>query len=310
MKAAVRTSYGPPEVVRVAEVTEPQAGDREVLVKVRVATVNRTDCGFRAGKPFIVRFFSGLPRPKMRILGNEFAGVVDAIGPGVTSFEVGDDVFGYNEDRWGAHAEYLTIPADGPLAPMPAEMTYEEVAPSTEGSHYALPMIRAAKIRAGQRVLVNGGTGAVGSAAIQLLRRLGASVTAVCDTEHVELVRSLGADRTYDAVLDAVGKSSFGRCKRLLKPHGIYVSTDLGPWNLNPILALFTPLFGGRRVKFPIPPKCDRDSVMELREMMVSGDFRPVVDRRYPLDRIVDAYRYVESGRKIGNVLIIVDPSS
>jgi NADPH:quinone reductase-like Zn-dependent oxidoreductase len=323
MRAAVRTSYGPPDVVRVAEVTEPQIGDREVLVNVRVATVNRTDCGFRAGKPFIVRFFAGLPRPKMRILGNEFAGVVDAVGPDVTTFGVGDDVFGYSEDLWGAHAEYLVIPEDGPLAPIPNGMSYEEVAPSTEGSHYALPMMRKAKIRAGQRVLVNGGTGAIGSAAVQFLKRLGASVTAVCDAEHMELVRGLGADRvidyttedftedgeTYDVVLDAVGKSSFGRCRRVLAPHGIYVSTDLGPWNLNPILALVTPLFGGRRVMFPIPPKHDRQSVMELREIMASGDFRPVVDRRYPLERIVEAYRYVESGAKIGNVLITVDPA-
>jgi len=190
-----------------------------VLVRVHATTVNRTDCGFRAAKPIIVRFFSGLIRPKATVLGTEFAGVVAAIGTGVTSFEVGDKVFGFSEDRFGAHAEYLSMAEDGPLATMPANVTFEEAAPSTEGSHYALACITKAKIASGQHVLVNGATGAIGSAAVQLLKRLGAVVTAVCDTEHVELVRGLGADRvvdrtaedftkddqTHDVVFDAVG---------------------------------------------------------------------------------------------------------
>jgi NADPH:quinone reductase-like Zn-dependent oxidoreductase len=215
--------------------------DHEVLVKVHVTTVNRTDCGFRSGKPFIVRFFSGLTKPKVAILGSEFAGVVEAVGRGVTSFGVGDRVFGFSdpggpgrEDRPGAHAEFVSIPEQGPLATMPANLTYEEVAPSTEGSHYALSFIRNARIRSDQQVLVYGATGAIGSAAVQLLNSLGAIVTAVCDTQNVELVRGLGADRVidytaedftedeqrYDVVVDAVGKSSFRRCKRLLKPGG------------------------------------------------------------------------------------------
>jgi len=187
--------------------------------------VNRTDCGFRAAKPFIVRFFSGLRRPKVTTLRNEFAREVEAVGTGVTSFEVGGRVFGYKE--FGAHAEYLTIREDRSVATMAANWTFEEAAPSTEGSHYALSFIRAAKIRSEQDVLVNGATGAIGSA-VQLVKSLGAQVTAVCDTEHGALVRGLGADRvidytaedfttdeqTYDVVLDAVGKSSFRRCKR------------------------------------------------------------------------------------------------
>ncbi len=267
MKAAVHTSYGPPDVVRIADVEKPTAKDREVLVKVHASTVNRTDCGFRAGKPFFVRLFSGLLKPKATVLGCEFAGVVDAVGSGVTSFEVGDTVFGFSEWRFGAHAEYLTIGEDGSLATMPAIVSFEEAACSTEGSHYALSMISKAKIESGQHVLVNGATGAIGSAAVQLLKRLGAVVTAVCGTEHVELVRGLGADRvidftaedftkdeqTYDVVLDAVGKSSFGRCKRLLKPRGIYLSSDLGFLAQNPILALITPLFGGKRGHVPDP---------------------------------------------------------
>jgi len=172
-------------------------------------------------------------------------------------------------------------------------------------------------------VLVNGATGAIGSAAVQLLKRLGAVVTAVCDTEHVELVRGLGADRvidyraedftkdeeTYDVVLDAVGKSSFGRCKRLLKPSGIYLSSDLGPLSQNPILALITPVFGGKKVVFPIPPKYRQERVRQFKEMIESGEFKPVIDRRYRLDQIVEAYRYVETGQKIGNVVISIEPA-
>lgn len=321
MKAAVYTSYGPPDVVRIEDVDTPTPGDHEVLVKVHATTVNRTDCGFRA-PPFFVRFFSGLTKPKRTVLGTEFAGVVEAVGGDVTSFQVGDRVFGFSEGRWGAHAEYLAIPEDGPLATMPANVTFEEVAPSTEGSHYALTNIRAAKIRSGHRVLVNGATGAIGSAAVQLLKDLDATVTGVCDTEHVELVRGLGADRvidytvedftkdvqTYDVVFDAVGKSSFGRCKRLLEPGGIYLSTDLGPLSMNPLLALVTPLFRGKKVMFPIPPKHDQEGVRRFKELIESGAFRPLIDRRYPLDQIVEAYRYVETGQKIGNVVIGVDP--
>jgi NADPH:quinone reductase-like Zn-dependent oxidoreductase len=323
MKAAVHTRYGPPEVARISEVEKPAAKDNEVLVKVHATTVNRTDCGLRAAEPFVNRFFTGLIRPRVTVLGNEFAGEVEAVGSGVTSFEVGDRVFGYNGSRFGAHAEYLAIPEDGSVATMPANVTFEEAAPSTEGSHYALSLIRKAKIRSGQGVLVNGATGAIGSAAVQLLRRLGADVTAVCDTENVELVRGLGAGRvidytaedftkdeqTYDVVLDAVGKSSFGRCKRLLKPGGIYLSSDLGPLSQNPILALITPLFGGKRVMFPIP-RDDQDMVRYFKGLVESGEFKPLIDRRYPLDQIVQAYRYVETGQKIGNVVISVGSSS
>jgi len=311
-------------VVRIAEVDKPSVKDHDVLVRVHVTTVNRTDCGFRAGKPFFVRVFAGLLKPRATILGTEFAGVIEATGRGVTSFEVGDKVFGFSEWRFGAHAEYLLMPEDGSLAIMPANVIYEEAAPSTEGSHYALSLIRRAKIHSGQGVLVNGATGAIGSAAVQILKSLGAVVTAVCGTEQVELVKDLGANRvidytaedftkdgqTYDVVLDAVGKSSFGRCRRLLKPGGIYLSSDLGPLSQNPLLALVTPLFGGRRVMFPVPPKYRQQEVKQFKEMIASGSFRPVIDRRYPLDRIVEAYHYVERGQKIGNVLINLEPAN
>jgi NADPH:quinone reductase-like Zn-dependent oxidoreductase len=323
MKAAVHTRYGPPEVVRISEIEKPAAKDHEVLVKVHATTVNRTDCGLRAARPFIYRFFIGLTRPRMTVLGNEFAGVVEARGSGATTFEVGDRVFGFSGASFGAHAEYLAVPQDGLIATMPAGLTYEEAAASTEGSQYALSAIRTAKVQGGQDVLVNGATGAIGSAAVQLLKGLGAHVTAVCGPDNVELVKGLGADRVidyaaedftrdgqrYDAVLDAVGKSSFGRCRRLLKPRGVYVSSDLGPLSQNPFLALVTPLFGGRKVRFPIPTQRDRGTVMRyLKELIESGAFKPLIDRRYPLDEVVEAYRYVETGQKVGNVVIVVSP--
>jgi NADPH:quinone reductase-like Zn-dependent oxidoreductase len=326
MRAAVHTSYGPPDVVRIAEVDKPTPKTNQVLVKVHATTVNRTDSGFRAGKPLIVRLFTGLIRPKVAVLGNEFAGEIEAVGRDVTSFLVGDRVFGYSGlqhgSRFGAHAEYLAMPEDGSLATMPANLTYEQAAPGTEGAHYALTMIRTAKIQRGHDVLVYGATGAIGSAAVQLSKSLGAQVTAVCDTEHLELVRGLGADRVidyttedftkdrqrHDVVLDAVGKSSFFRCRRLLKPGGIYLSSDGGPLNQNLVLVLITPLvgvFGGKKVLFRVP-RDDQKMVRYFKELIESGAFKPLIDRRYRLDQIVEAYRYVETGQKIGNVVISV----
>jgi NADPH:quinone reductase-like Zn-dependent oxidoreductase len=322
MRAAVQTRYGPPEVVRISEVEKPTTKDNEVLIKVHATTVNRTDCACRAAKPFFMRFFTGLTRPRATVLGNEFAGVVEAVSSGVTSFKVGDRVFGYNEGPFGAHAEYMSIPEGASLATMPANLTYQQAAPSTEGSHYALSHIRAAKIQSGQDVLVYGATGAIGSAAVQLLKSLGAKVTAVCDTDNVELVRGLGADKvidyttedftkdeqTYDVVLDSVGKSSFSRCKRLLKPGGTYISSELGPLAQNPFLALIAPLHGGKKVMFPIP-KHDQEMMEYFKDLIESGEFKPVIDRTYPLDQIVEAYRYVETGQKIGNVVISLERS-
>ena len=319
MKAAVCTRYGPPEVVVISEVEKPATGDNGVLVKVHATTVNRTDCAYRAARPFFMRFLTGLVKPRLPVLGTEFAGVVEAVGSGVASFRVGDKVFGYNEGPFGAHAEYMSIPEDGSVATMPANVTYQQAAPSTEGAHYALGHIRAAKIHSGQDILVYGASGAIGSAAVQLLKSLGASVTAVCGTDHVELVKGLGADRVidymaedftkdnqrYDVVLDSVGKSSFSQCKRLLKPRGIYISSELGPLAQNPFRALIAPLHGGKKVLFPIP-KHDQLMVEHFRKLIESGEFRPVIDRTYPLEQIVDAYRYVEAGQKTGNVVINV----
>ena len=323
MRAAVRTRYGPPDVVQIEEVEKPTPQVGEVLVKVHATTVNRTDCGIRAAKPSILRLLLGLRKPRRRIIGTEFAGIIDALGSGVTSFKVGDRVFGYDERWFGAHAEYKSIRSDGALAAIPSNVTYEQVAPGTEGSHYALGFIRKAGIQKGQDVLVNGATGAIGSAAVQLLKDLGANVTAVCGAEHVDLVRGLGAARvidytaedftkdegSYDVVLDAVGKSHFVRCKPLLKPGGTYASSELGPRGQNPFLALITPLVGGKKVMFPFP-RYDQKMVQYLAERIESGAFMPVVDRVYPLEQIADAYRYAESGQKVGNIVISLDPST
>ncbi len=319
MKAIIHTRYGPPEVLQLAEVPNPSPKTNEVLIKVLATTVNRTDCGFRSAEYFISRFFSGLFRPKNQILGNEFAGEIETVGKDVKSFQTGDKVFGYNDITFGAHAEYMVMAEDGPIAIIPEGLSYEEAAPITEGGHYALCDIRAAKVSPGQKVLVNGATGAIGSAAVQLCRYFGAEVTAVCATPHLELVKSLGAktvidytkndftkiDDRFDLLFDAVGKSSFGKCKPLLKKGGIYISTELGKGGQNPFLALITPLLGGKKLLFPLPT-ISKSDVIFLKELVEKGQFKPVIDRTYPLEQMVEATNYVETGQKTGNVVIIV----
>ena len=320
MKAIVYTNYGPPEVAKLAETEKPVPKHNEVLIKVHASTVNRTDCGFRSAEYFIVRFFSGLIRPKNKTLGCEFAGEIEAIGKDVKLFKPGERVFGYNDIRFGAHAQYMVIAENDPILTMPANCAFDEAAPITEGAHYALCDIRAAKIQSGQNFLINGATGAIGSAAVQIVKYLGADVTAVCDTKNVDLVKSLGANIvidykkedftkltvSFDVVFDAVGKSSFGKCKPLLKKGGIYMSTELGYMSQNPFLALITPVLGGKKVLFPMPT-ISKDDVAFLKELVVNGDFKPVIDRRYPLEQIVEAYRYVETGQKTGNVVITIN---
>ena len=314
--------YGPPEVVRVVDdAPTPVVAADDVLVRVHVTTVNRTDCGYRGASPFFIRGISGLRRPRADVWGTEYAGVVERVGREVTRFAPGDEVFGYAEGRFGAHAEYVAVSVTSLIAPVPDGVDLKTAAAATEGGHYALSGIRRAGIRPGQRVLVHGATGAIGSAAVQLLVDLGVHVVATAPTAHVELVRGLGAERVVDhqaqdftrtgervdAVLDMVGKSTFGACRRVLKPGGVYVSSDLGPLAQNVALPLVTRLGREqhRRVVFPFP--METPEVLEhLRSRLESRAFRPVLDRTYPLEEIVDAYRYVESGQKVGSVLIAV----
>jgi NADPH:quinone reductase-like Zn-dependent oxidoreductase len=320
VRAAVSERYGGPDAVVVREVAAPVPGDGEILVRVDATTVNRTDCAYRAAHPFFMRALTGLRRPRRTVLGTEFAGVVVDAGTGVDRFGVGDRVFGYCEGRFGAHAELLVVQQESMVASVPDGIDQATAAASTEGSHYAASAIRRAGVRAGDRVLVNGATGGIGSAAVQLLVGLGAEVTAVCPAAHVALVRSLGAadviafededftrsPRRYDAVIDAVGKSTFGRARRILGPRGVYVSSELGPgWQNIPLSLLGLLRRGRQRVVFPLPDE-GRPVIDRIREHLAAGTFRPVIDRTYPLDEIADAYRYVETGQKIGNVVISV----
>jgi NADPH:quinone reductase-like Zn-dependent oxidoreductase len=322
VRAVVHERYGPPEVLRLADVEAPTPGDDEVLVRVRATTVNRTDCGFRSGRPLVVRAFSGLRRPKRRILGTELSGVVEAVGPRVTGFALGDEVFGVNADRFGAHAELVCVRQTGPLAPKPVSMSFDEAAAICDGVVLARTCLRWAGLEKGQRILVYGASGSIGTAAVQLAKHRGAEVTAVCTTKAAEVVRSLGADEvldytreefiregdTYDVVFDAVGKISYRRCRPALARRGRFVSTDFGPHGQVPALAAVTALtsrLGSRRVQLPLP-RYTREHVVFLKELVDAGAYRAVIDRRYPLEEVVDATRYVESEQKIGNVVLTV----
>lgn len=317
MRAVVHDRYGPPDVLRLEEVERPAPEADEVLVKIHATTVNRSDCGFRAADPFFSRVFTGLRRPKRRIPGMELAGVVEAVGPAVTEFERGNEVFGI---RGGAQAEYICVRESGALAHKPAGMSFEEAAAVCDGGIIALACLEKADLREGRSILVYGASGSIGTAAVQLARHFGADVTAVCNTKNLELVRSLGADRvidytqedftkngeTYDVILDAVGKHSFRRCRGSLKPGGIYVETDLGfMWHVPP-LALLSRWIGDKRVTLPIP-KYTKENVLILKELIEAGEYRAVIDRRYPLEDVIEATEYVETGQKTGNVVLTVN---
>lgn len=319
MRAIINNRYGPPEVAKLMEVDKPSPKDYEVLIKIYATTVNRTDAGFRSAEYFISRFWTGLFKPKYKTLGCEFAGEIVEVGNKVTLFKQGDKVFGFDSDRCGSHAEFKVIEEGKAIATMPQNLTYYEAVAICEGGHYALCDIRIAKVKAGQNVLVNGATGAIGSAAVQLLKHFGANVTAVCDSKNMMLVESLGADfvidytkedftkidQKFDFIFDAVGKSSFVNCKPLLTKHGIYISTELGKNAENVFLALISPLLGGKKVLFPVPT-IKKEDVIFLKNLVENGEYKPLLDRQYPLENIVEAYKYVETGQKSGNVVIRV----
>ena len=319
MKALVCGRYGPPEGLEIREVERPRPRDGQVLIAVHATTVNRTDVAMLQGTPFLARLSTGVRRPRHPILGTEFAGRIEAVGSEVHGLAVGDDVFGFSSATYGAHAEYLIIPADGPVATIPAGLSYAEVASSTEGTHCALSSIEAADLGDGDEVLIYGASGAIGTAAVQLLVHRGVTVTAVCDPNGTAVVASLGAqvviDRSrqdftrtsvrFDAILDAVGKTTYARCRHLLKPGAPYLSTDLGPGWQNLALIPLTRFVGDHRVLIPLPTD-ERRHVLEVRELLASGAFRPVVDRTSAFDDIVEAYRYVQSRRKLGTVVVTV----
>ncbi|MEX0720577.1 MAG: NAD(P)-dependent alcohol dehydrogenase [Balneolaceae bacterium] len=317
MKAAVVEKYGPPEVVRLLEVEKPVPDEKEVRVKIYATTVNRTDCGLRMAVPYITRLFTGLLRPKHKILGSEFTGVVDAVGKNVKSFNSGDKVFGLSTVKYGAHAEYLCIDEDESISGLPENLTLDNALAICEGTWYAWNNLKEVDLKKGDKILINGGSGSIGSAAVQLSKYFGLEVTAVTETKNVELVRNLGAEyvidytkedftklaEKFDYVFDAVGKSRYSRCKKLLKPNGVFFSTELGPYAENIFLVLWTSFFGKRKVLFPIPVN-KKENILFFKEFAEKGHLEPVIDRTYPFEQIVDAYKYVESGQKVGSVVI------
>jgi NADPH:quinone reductase-like Zn-dependent oxidoreductase len=317
MRAVVYERYGPPEVQRVVEVDRPTPTDDELLVRVHATSVTRTDAGLRSAEIFISRFVTGLTRPREHVLGMEFSGTVQEIGEAVNEFAPGDEVFGIVPS--GAHAEFLIVRERGAVAQKPTNLSWVEAAGVCDGVSLALPCLEAAGLQPGQEVLIFGASGSVGTAGVQLAREIGASVTAVCSTRNMDLVRSLGPEDVidytqedfttrrgrYDVIFDAVGQHSFRRSRPALKAKGTYVDTDLGYLFHLPLLVLATRLTRGQRAKLGIA-RFRKEDVLYLKELLDAGTYRPVIDRTYPLEEVVEASRYVEAGRKVGNVVLTV----
>lgn len=317
MKAVIRTFYGSPDVLEVKEVERPIAGNNEILVRVYFATVNRTDCSVLTGKPFIIRFFTGIRKPKLQITGTDFSGEIVGKGKDVTNFEIGDRVWGFHDNGLTSHAAFTAINVNRAVVRIPPNTSYEDAAASAEAAHYAYNFINKVSLLKGQKVMVNGGTGAIGSAVIQILKFFGIYVAATCRGEHMDKVKLLGADKVidyltedftkddekYDFVFDAVGKSTFGKCRPIMVKKGIYISSEFGPYFQNPILALITPFFRRKKVIFPIPINV-KGSLRFIQKLLESNHFKPLIDREYPVDEAREAYKYVQSGQKIGNVLL------
>ncbi|CAN5115781.1 NAD(P)-dependent alcohol dehydrogenase [soil metagenome] len=324
MKAAFFKNYGSPDVLSVTEIEKPVPKEKELLIRVYATTVNRTDCAILRAQPFIMRLFTGLFKPRKNIPGTDFAGRIIAVGKEVSLFNAGDDVFGFDDTGLSSQAEYMTLSEDKAVMSMPVNLSFEQAAASSEGAHYAYNGIKKVSLKPGDKVLVNGATGAIGTAAVQLLHYFGADITAVCNTKNLELVTSIGANQTidysredftqsdkkYSYIFDAVGKSTFSKCKPILEPGGVYISSELGPWAQNIFLPVTTRVSGGlagrhsgKRVIFPFPSNIKR-SLLLISKMTEECKFKAVIDRSYPLEDIADAYRYVETGEKTGNVVI------
>lgn len=321
MRALTRKHYGGPEVLEVSNIPLPHPKKGDLLIKVHATTINRTDCGILRGKPFLVRFFTGLSKPKNLVPGTDFAGEVVAIGKAVKRFKVGDRVWGLNDEGLASQAPYMCVAENAAVEKIPENTSYAEAVACAEGAHYALNFINKVNLKPGNRVLVNGATGAIGSAAVQLLKHMNMQVTATANTKNLNLVGALGADEIvdytcddftqtdvrYDFVFDSVGKSTFARCKPILTPKGIYISSELGPNAENLYLPLFTRIRGGKRVIFPIPVNT-RKSIKHITSLLTSGAFKAVIDQHFSLDAAKEAYAYVESGQKTGNVILQLIP--
>ena len=317
MKAIVITNYGAPEVLQLGQVEKPVPKDNEVRIKIHATSVTSGDWHLRKADPFAVRLFFGLLRPQKNILGFVVAGEIESVGKDVRRFKKGDPVFGTTGMHFGAYAEYVCLPEDGVLALKPANMTYEEAAAIPFGGNTAWYFLKKAHLQRGQKVLIYGASGAVGTAAVQLAKYLGAEVTAVCSTANVGMVKSLGADKaidytkenftqsgeTYDVIFDTVGKSSFSDCIRSLKKEGYLLLAAAGPTQM--LQGLWTSLTSSRKVVSGVMSETAEDMVF-FKELIEAGKIQPVIDRTYPLEQIAEAHRYVEKGHKKGNVVIKV----
>jgi len=319
MKAIVYTKYGPPDVLQLKEVEKPTPKEDEVLIRINATTVTAADGMMRKGDPFVGRFYSGLTRPRRSIPGIEFAGEIESVGKDVRLFKEGDKVFG-ETTALGCHAEYVCLSEEGVLTTKPANMTYEEAAPICVGALTALNFLRKGNIQSGQKVLIYGASGSVGTYAVQLAKYFGAEVTGVCSTTNLEMVKSLGTDKvidytkedftksgqTYNIIFDTVGKSSFSRCKGLLTHKGVYLSAVLDLPLLLQIL--WTSMIGSKKAKFSATGLLSASErlifLKELKELFKAGKIKSVIDRRYPLEQIPEAHRYVDRGHKKGNVVI------
>jgi NADPH:quinone reductase-like Zn-dependent oxidoreductase len=315
MKASIRRTYGLPNQIRIENIEKPIPKDNEVLIKVYAAAVNRTDCAILTAKPFIMRFVLGLFRPRKIILGTDFAGKVVAIGKNVKSFCINDRVFGFNDMGSKSQSEYLTQTEDN-LFSIPDNIDNKQAAASLEGAHYAYTFIHKVNIQSGQKILINGATGGIGSALIQFVKQYDVTITATCNTKNIKLIESLGADKIYDYtkenftddkekydyIFDTVGKSTFGKCKPLLKEGGIYISSELGPYSQNLFYAITT-MFLNKKVIFPAPYSTQK-TIPYIMELLKQEKFKPIIDREYSLEDINLAYEYVLRGEKIGNVII------
>lgn len=317
MKAIVYTQYGSPDVLKLVEIAKPTPKDNEVLVKIHATSITRADCLMRNGKPSWGRIILGIRGPKRKILGLELAGEVEAIGQNVKRFQIGDKVYGFTGFGLGAYAQYTCMPEEGSLELKPTNMSYEEAAASVDGATTALFFLRdKANIQQGQKVLINGASGSIGTFAVQLAKYFGADVTGVCSTKNIELVKSLGANHvidytqedftqtpdTYDIIFDTVGKSSFSECKNALKKNGCYVpTTGLN----NTFLKIWTSMRSGKKVISGMSIK-KNNALIFLRALFEAGTIKPIIDKSYPLERIQDAHSYVDTGHKKGNVIITV----
>lgn len=317
MKAAIRRKYCSPNQIKIESIDKPVPKEDEVLIKVYATTVNRTDCANLTAKPFIMRFVLGFMKPRQIILGTDFSGEIISTGKNIKSFRVGDKVYGFNDLGSESHAEYM-IKTEENLFHIPENIDLKIAAASLEGAHYAYSFIHKVTIQSGQRVLINGATGGIGSALLQFVRQYDVKITATCTTKNMELIKSLGADKIYDYtkedftdddekydfIFDAVGKSTFGKCKPLLKEKGIYISSELGPYSQNIFYSLLASIMN-KKVIFPIPYSKQK-SIPFISNLLEKGKYKPVIDREYSLEDISKAYEYVIIGQKTGNVIINV----